>query len=172
MRVVAVGVAALLVIAASGASLVLYPEMKGVVAPQAQILWDVGNRGMDDDGNPDGSRLAAADWEALGKAAEAVRASSERMAAASAITVVAPGAKIQDEGAPGAATPQQIEAWIAADPKAFAGHARDLAAVAAEFAEAATARDAVKLANASGRLDMVCEACHMQFWYPAAADAP
>jgi cytochrome c556 len=161
--------AALLVTAASGAPLVLYPEMKAVVAPQAQILWDVGNRGMDDDGNPDGSRLTAADWEALGKAAEAMRASSERMAAASAITVVAPGAKIQDEGTPGAATPQQIEAWIAADPKAFASHARDLAAVAAEFAQAATARDAVKLASASGRLDEVCEACHMQFWYPAAA---
>jgi cytochrome c556 len=31
---------------------------------------------------------------------------------------------------------------------------------------AAKNRDATKLMDAAGGLDQVCEACHIQFWYP------
>ncbi len=152
--------------AADGPSIVLLDIMKGTVAPQAQILWDVGNRGMDDDGKADGSKLSAADWSKLSEAALAMKAASASMAAASKVTAVPPGGKLQNEGEPGSFSAAQVQAFIDADPKAFATHAQALAAVSEEFAEAAKTKDAAELMDASGKLDAVCEACHMQFWYP------
>ena len=39
----------------------LHDLMKNVVATQTQVIWDVGNRAQDDQGNPDASKLAADD---------------------------------------------------------------------------------------------------------------
>lgn len=144
----------------------LQPLMKDVAAPQAAVLWDVGNRGMDDDGNPSAKNLSAADWDKLALAADLMKGAASRLAAAPKVAVAAPGTKLQDEDAPGAKTAVQIQGYIDADPKGFADHAARLAAVSDEFLAAARARDAVKLQAASGRLDEVCEGCHVRFWYP------
>lgn len=157
--------------AADGPSIILLDVMKGTVAPQAQILWDVGNRGMDDEGKADGSKLSAADWSKLSEAAIAMKGASTSMASASRMTTVAPGGKLQNEGEPGSFSAAQVQAFIDADPKAFATYAQALAEVSEEFAQAARTKDAAKLMDASGKLDAVCEACHMQFWYPEQAAA-
>jgi hypothetical protein len=156
---------------ASESSLLLHAQMKDVVAPQTQILWDMGNKGMDDDGNPDASKLMSADWAQITSAAQKIRAAANDLAGAQRIIVAAPGAKLQDEGATGASTAPQIQAYIDKDRKAFADHARSLAAVSNDFIEAAAARDAARLMAASDKVNAVCEACHAQFWYPQQAGA-
>ncbi len=158
--------AAALVIAAAEAPVVVHSVMAGVAAPQAEVLWDVGNRGMDDDGKPDASKLSPADWDKLAVAAQAMKDGATSLATAQKVIIVSPGTKLKDEGAPGSSTPQQMQATIDANPKAFATHAQALADVSAEFLLAAKTKDAAKLFEASGKLDQVCEACHMQFWYP------
>jgi hypothetical protein len=35
-----------------------------------------------------------------------------------------------------------------------------------QIGAAAQSKDANKLFEVSGRLDQVCEDCHLQFWYP------
>jgi hypothetical protein len=150
----------------SGQTLMLHPLMKDVVAPQAQVMWDVGNKAMDDDGKADASKLKPADWTALLAASQKMKDAASTVAAAQQIAVAPPGAKLQDEGAPGASTPKQIQGYIDANRGAFTDHAKKLAGVADDFYQAAKARDAVKLMDASSRLDEVCEACHTQFWYP------
>ena len=43
----------------------LHELMKAVVAPQTQIVWDVGNNAQDADGAPDASKLKPTDWAKL-----------------------------------------------------------------------------------------------------------
>jgi len=142
---------------------VVYTVMKDIVAPQADRLWDVGNRGMNDDGEPDGSQLSAQDWEKLADAAGRMKAAALSLAATEGLTVVPPGVKIGEDGG---ATAEQVQQFIASDPAGFAGHARELADVSEGYLQAAASRDAVKLAAAAERMDVVCEACHATYWYP------
>jgi cytochrome c556 len=140
--------------------------MKGVIAPQAQILWDVGNEAMDDNGNPDAKRLSATQWEQLAIAGQKVKDMSLALAMADHIKVVSPGATIQGEGDPNSSSAAQVQGFVDANLAGFAEQSRKLAAAADDFVVAAKARDAAKLGLASGNLDQVCEDCHMQYWYP------
>jgi hypothetical protein len=80
----------------------LHYLMKNVVAVQTQVIWDLGNRAQDDQGNPDASKLAAADWTKIMDAATKVRQASQTLARADHVLVAAPGVKIEGEGNPGA----------------------------------------------------------------------
>jgi len=166
MKLVSGAMVATALLAMQADSLVLHPLMKDVVAAQAQVLWDIGNRAMDDSGNPSERNLMPADWPKLAAAAQAMKDASGKLATASRVVVAAPGDKIQDEGASGAATQAQIQQFIDGDRAGFAQHARALADVSDEFAQAAKAKDAKKLFDASGKLDEICEGCHLKFWYP------
>jgi len=151
---------------AADPELFLLPLMKETVAPQAQILWDIGNQALDDDGNASAAKMTAADWTKLAAAAQKMKTAAASMASAQKIAVVPAGMKLQDEGAPGQATSRQIQAFIDANPKDFADHARALADVSDGFLQAAASKDAKTLGDASARLDEVCEACHVKYWYP------
>jgi hypothetical protein len=144
----------------------LVAAMKAVVAPQAQVMWDVGNKAIDDEGNSDPARLSAADWTRLASAAQAMKDVSIQIAAAPRVLVGPPGTRMPDEGTPGVATAAQIQRFIDADPAEFAAGARSLADVADGFLAAVKTRDGAALMQASGKLDEVCEACHAKFWYP------
>lgn len=54
--------------------------MKDVVAVQAQVVWDVSNEALDDQGNPDASKLAAGDWTKLMDAGRKVRQVAQTLA--------------------------------------------------------------------------------------------
>jgi len=150
----------------AGDQIVVQQVMKEVVAPQANFLWDVGNRAMDDNGDADASRVSAADWSKLMSSGRAMKDAATKMAAATKVIVAAPGTKVQDEGASGSLTAAQIQKHVDADRQGFTERSRELAVVSDEFLAAAEAKDAAKLVAASGRLDQVCEACHVKFWYP------
>jgi cytochrome c556 len=144
----------------------LLPLMKGTVAPQAQILWDVGNKALDDDGNASAAKLTASDWTKLAAAAQKMKTASIAVTEASRVLIAPPGAKLQDEGAPGQAISRQIQGFIDANPKDFAVRAGELADVSDGFLKAAATKDVKTLAETSAKLDEVCEACHVKYWYP------
>ena len=144
----------------------LAPLMKDVVAPQAQALWDAGNKGTDDEGNPDASKLDDMDWQSVLAAARTMKAAATSLAGPARVIVAPPGMKLQDQDAPGAASAVIVQQYIDKNPAAFAENARALASVADMFARAAETRDAALLADASGKMDGVCESCHSRFWYP------
>jgi hypothetical protein len=165
--IIALGSALGLVFAAHAADMpsMVVPIMKDLVAPNANILWDVGNRGMDDNGNADGSKLTAQDWAGLASAAQAMRDSAAAMAVPG-VKVAPAGFKLDGEGSPGVATVRDIQAAIDKDPKGFAARTAELAEVSDLFLAAAKGKDAKRLFEASARLDTVCESCHTQYWYP------
>lgn len=144
----------------------LHELMKNIVAPQAQIVWDVGNNAMDDNGNPDASKLKPADWTKIATAAGKVKQASQTLAQADKIMAAGPGQKIEGEGSPDAFGAKEVQKVLDANPKVFRAFAQQLAASMDEVVQSAQTKNATKLADVSGRLDQVCEACHLQFWYP------
>jgi cytochrome c556 len=144
----------------------LHDLMKNTVAVQTQVIWDVGNRAQDDQGNPDASKLAAADWNKISDAATKVRQASQTLARADHVLAAAAGVKIEGEGNAGSLGAKQVQALIDANPAAFKTMSQALAASMDQIGAAAKAKDAAKLFEVSGALDQVCESCHIKFWYP------
>ena len=144
----------------------LHDLMKNVVAVQTQVVWDIGNQALDDQGNPDASKLAAADWTRIIDAATKVRQASQTLARADHVQAAAPGMKIEGEGNSGALGAKQVQALIDKDPAGFRAMSQALAGSMEQIGAAAKAKDAAKLFEVSGALDQVCESCHMKFWYP------
>jgi len=166
----AIGVVALLATAyevqSATASADLHDLMKNVVGVQTQVIWDVGNRAQDDQGNPDASKLSTGDWAKIVDAAGKVKQASQTLARADHVMVAAPGVKIEGEGNAGAAGAKQVQAAIDANPAAFRTLSQALAASMEQIGAAAKAQDAKKVFELSGALDQVCEDCHVKFWYP------
>jgi cytochrome c556 len=163
------GCGAIFAIAAAGntapAAANLHELMKDV-AVQTQIIWDIGNRAMDEEGNPDPSKLAEADWAQIASAGTKVKDAAKTMAEARQIVGAAPGQKIQGEGNPGSFSARDVEKAIADNPRAFSAFAQQLAGSMDEITRAARLRNAAKVFDVAGQLDQVCEQCHMRFWYP------
>jgi Cytochrome C''. len=144
----------------------LHDLMKNVVATQTQVIWDVGNRAQDDQGNPDASKLAADDWSKLIDAAGKVRQVAQTLAQSEHILVAAAGVKIDGEGTADARSAKQVQATMDANPKEFQALSQALVTSMDQVVGAAKAKDAAKVFDVSGALDQVCENCHVKFWYP------
>jgi len=63
-------------------------------------------------------------------------------------------------------SPTQIKEKIAKDPVLWDAKIEALRNAAKEVMEIAERRDAKALFEASADLDMACEACHLEYWYP------
>jgi hypothetical protein len=140
--------------------------MKNVVAVQAQVIWDVSNNAQDDQGNPDASKMKSTDWNRLVGAGGKMKEAAQSLAQADRVMAAAPGQKIEGEGTPGAFGAKQVQSAIDANPKAFRAFAQALAVSMDQVVSAAQTKNATKLFDVSGRLDQLCEDCHLQFWYP------
>lgn len=152
---------------AAGAPPNVHELMKTVIAPQTQVVWDVGNIAQDDAGNPDASKLKAADWGKVVTAGGKVKQASLSLAQAERVLAAAPGQKIDGEGgAPGAFGAKDVQRVIDKDPQVFRAFAQALAGTMDQVVAAAQKKDAAKLFEASGRIDQICEDCHVKFWYP------
>jgi hypothetical protein len=144
----------------------LHDLMKNVVALQAQVVWDVGNKALDDQGNPSAAKLKQEDWTKIATAAAKVKRASLTLAQAEHVMAAGPGQKLDGEGAPAAFGALDVQKVLDAKPQVFRAFAQQLAASMDEVIASAQKKDATKLADVSGRLDEICEQCHMQFWYP------
>jgi cytochrome c556 len=144
----------------------LHELMKAIVAPETQIVWDVGNNAQDADGNPDASKLKAGDWSKLIAASNKVKQAAQALAQADHILAASPGVKLDGEGNPGTYGVKQVQTAIDKNPAAFKAFAQALVVNMDQVLAAAQAKNAQKLFDSSGGLDQVCENCHVQFWYP------
>ncbi len=144
----------------------LHQLMDKVVRVQTQIVWDVSNNILDDDGNPKASRLSPADWTRIVGASDKVKQAMQSLLQAEHVTAAAPGQKLEGEGSPEAFTAKQVQAELDKNPAAFKAFAQQLSKSMDEIAAAARAKNAVKLNDVAGRIDQECESCHTLFWYP------
>ena len=63
-------------------------------------------------------------------------------------------------------SPAQIKAKIDKDPVLWEAKIEALRNAALEVFDVANKKDAKALFEASADLDMACEACHLEYWYP------
>src|SRR5690242_13974033 len=152
--------------APAGAPANLHELMKNIVAPQTQVVWDIGNNALDDQDNPDASKLKPADWTKIATAAGKVKQAAQTLAQADKIMAAGPGQKIEGEGNADAFSAKDVQKVLDAQPKVFRAFAQQLAQSMDEVVQSTQTKNATKLADVSGRLDQVCESCHTQFWYP------
>lgn len=67
-------------------------------------------------------------------------------------------------------SPAQIKAKLEADPVLWNAKIEALRNVALEVLEIVKKKDAKALFEAGGDLDVACETCHLEYWYPAEKD--
>lgn len=145
----------------------LHQLMKNVVATQTQAIWDVTNNAMDDNGEPDLTKLKPKDWARLAEAAVRVKAAAQNLASAPQVLAAAPGEKLEGEGGTsGGYGAKQVQEAMDANPKAFQAFAQQLNGSMDEIIAGVKAKNATKVFEVSNRLDQECEGCHKQFWYP------
>jgi cytochrome c556 len=144
----------------------LHNLMKNVIAVQAQVIWDIGNRAQDDHGDVDPKKLTAADWAKMSAAADKVKQAAQSLASAAHVAAAAAGQKLQDEGNPGAFGAADVQKVLDAQPKVLNAMAQALVNSMDQIQGAIARRDGRKVGSVSGDLDEVCEACHKVFWYP------
>jgi len=81
--------------------------------------------------------------------------------------VAPPGDKNNSEGANAPElSPEAIQAKIDGDRALWNKHADELRAAAMKTLDLVKARNSDALFEMGGELDMVCEGCHLEYWYP------
>ncbi|WP_404712616.1 hypothetical protein [Sphingomonas sp. MMS24-J13] len=145
---------------------VLFPMMRGEMTVEAQHLTELGNQARNADGMPDASKLSAADWARVWRSADRLSRAASDLASPAQIDVVGSQARIETDGSAWASPANEIKRYIDRDRGGFADRARDLGHIAEQFKRAANTHDAGLLGESAARLDEVCEACHLRFWYP------
>ena len=78
--------------------------------------------------------------------------------------VARPGEKSETPGVE--LEPEEMQAMIDKDREAWDQRARDLNAAAVAALAAIDARDADKLFELGANIELACENCHTQYWYP------
>ena len=151
-------------------------SMTHVMQPEAQTIWDISSHAFNAKGDGlDASKLTDVDWIKLAKAGRKMRDRADILADADKIKVAAPGETILGQEGSGmvkgppeesrsAASIQQIQAWIDANPVLFAKRALVLKAAGDKLLKAAHNRDIQGVYEVSAGMDEVCDGCHEKFW--------
>ena len=136
--------------------------MEAVVMPQADVIWNAVQFVSTEEGDTMIGPGTDDEWLALRHSAVTL--------AESANSLMVPGRPAAAPGAvanPGELAPDEIETLIDDQRDAWNGFAQALHGISMETVEAIDARDLDKIfLDVGGRLDEVCESCHLVFWYP------
>jgi hypothetical protein len=155
-----------LAIAADAPKVVLQTVMLTVVNPQGLALWAITNDAIGDDGNLDAKKLTPAKWAQLGEIGKALQAGGRTLATNRGIVAAPPGARLQDDTPTGPSKSIAVQGYLDAQPDLFHQRAKALQDLGGKAATAASKQDLNAMNQIAGDLDGVCEACHLNFWYP------
>jgi hypothetical protein len=144
--------------------------MKDEVDVQADVVWEVGNKAMNDIAEIDPAKMTDADWDRMAQGADALRAAALKIATMDPLIIAPPGVKIADEGLPYGHTAAMVQERFDKDPETLRNLARTLADHVGGIADAARAHDPAKASPLINQLDGVCEDCHLEYWYPDQKD--
>lgn len=139
--------------------------MTGGVNDATMQIWDVGNNAMDDAGGIDPQLMSDARWDQLASAGASLAAELRKLAEADRL-VAAAVLESPDEVVPGVVSMADVQRYIDADPVAFRELAEGMATHADGIAQAALDKDAARAGELVAEMDLVCETCHSQYWYP------
>jgi cytochrome c556 len=137
--------------------------MQAIVDPSADALWDSVSTEVGPNGTEERQPRTPEEWDTVRRYAIALSEAANLLVQPRAVSH---DGKLEDAHVAGINDAAQVRTAIAADPAAFAAHARALHAAAREAVVAIDARDVQRLLDAGERIDAACEACHSRYWYP------
>jgi hypothetical protein len=137
--------------------------MLGIVDPSADDVWNAVQTVVGPNGIEEHAPKTDEEWMA-------VRNGAVRLVEATNLLMI-PGRHVakphEKSETPGIELePEEMEVLINKDRPSFYKRARALHDVAAQLLQAADAKDAQRLFDAGDDMEMACENCHMQYWYP------
>ena len=143
--------------------------MEHIVDPQADYVFDAVSVDVGPNGVVETTPTTDEDWTRIERGAWVLAESSNLLKLP---RKMAPD-HLKRPGGPGAPelSPQEIEAKVQANPQLWNSHADALRDEAVKIIAIVKARDADKLFDAGSALDMACEGCHLDFWYPGDREA-
>jgi hypothetical protein len=143
--------------------------MHAMIEPQAYVIWDSVAEIIDINGTTLRVPETEDDWDVVRHGAIALREATNlvlmegRPVAYPGETSVAPGVELE---------PEQIQALIDADFTAWTERVHELYDVVGLVFDAIDAQDGAALMDAGTQIDVVCENCHLTYWYPEDYEAP
>ena len=139
--------------------------MADMIDPAADFLWESVSISVDAKGSTEKRPTTDQEWSQVRRQA-IILAESANLLMMEGRRVAREGRQLEDHGTPGNLSAAESEREIAAKRAAFITHAQALHYVGEAFVAAADARDTKAVLDAGETMDQVCEACHLQFWYP------
>lgn len=137
--------------------------MLSVVDPAADAIWESVATIVTHDGVEERRPETDEDWEALRH--EAVRlVESSNLLLMHDRAMARPGFRSENPGIE--LEPEEIQALVDEDPEGWDRLVADFYRVAASMLDAVERRDADRLFDEGGPLDVTCERCHQRYWYP------
>lgn len=80
--------------------------------------------------------------------------------------------ELEDHGTPGNLTAEEAEAAIAANRALFTDFAVGMRSTGQQFLTAIANQDTQGMLDAGHSLELICEGCHLEFWYPGQVIPP
>ena len=137
--------------------------MLSVVDPAADAIWEAVATIVTHEGTEERRPSTDEEWEALRH--EAVRlVESTNLLLMRDREIARPGFRSENPGIE--LEPDEIQALIDEDPDTWDELIADLYQVSASMLEAIENKDADRLFDEGGPLDVTCERCHQRYWYP------
>jgi len=143
----------------------IHELMLSVVDPAADEIWGSVATVSNASGVNEHRPRTDEDWAKVRNAAIALSEAANLLVMDGRV-VAHPGQRIDSEGQPGAPTGAIIQKRIDGDRASFAAYAAGLQAASMEAVAAVEKKDVAALETVGGDIDVACEACHEQFWYP------
>ena len=137
--------------------------MLSIVDPAADTIWESVATIVTHDGIEERRPSSDEDWEALRM--EAVRlVEATNLLLIPGRDVARPGFHSENPGIE--LEPEEVQELIDQDPKAWRRLVGDLFQASSTILSAVEDRDADRLFDEGGPLDVTCERCHQTYWYP------
>jgi hypothetical protein len=136
--------------------------MDAEIDPSADVLWNSVSVTISVTGEHDKQPQTAEEWLT-------VRRSAITLVEATNLLMMENRRVATDDAEsarPGELSPKMMQQRIDANRAAFDGFVQALRSVAIEALEAIDAKDPARLMDAGGKIDQVCEDCHLAYWYP------
>jgi cytochrome c556 len=153
------------------ASTSLQDIMLSLIDPAADEVWESVSEEWDKDGYRERKPVTGEDWQAVRKRAVVLLEAANLLLAPDR-AVADTGKKLDDDGVAGILDAAGVANAIAADRQGYESFSVALRETAREIVAAADAKSVTTLRVLGERLDAVCEACHVRFWYPEAQKPP
>jgi len=137
--------------------------MLSIIDPSADVVWESVGTVITSAGTEERFPRTDEEWANVrGGAIRLVEAPNLLMIPGR--HVARPGEKSETPGVE--LEPGEMDALIAKDWEAWSRRAKALRDVSLEMLQAIDAKDKEKMLDVGGRLDVACEGCHTQYWYP------